>query len=195
MNRTWLIAAALWAGAGASEAGPLVDLLAARQARVDAALEASPGELSPAERRKLEDALTGAIDFARMAQDALGAEWEGRTPAERKEFTAAFEALLRASLLRRVGIYRVEAVAYDEEKQDATTGFVRQTVRLKEATTEVSYTFRRSGPEWHIVDYAVDGVSTVRNYRSQFTKMLAKGGFRSLVDRIRKRTAEIETGG
>jgi phospholipid transport system substrate-binding protein len=178
--------------AGTAESGPLVEVLKARQARVDAVLAGNTGELPPAEKKKLEEALTGALDFAEMAEAALGEDWPKRSPAEQKEFAHAFEELLRASLLRRTNIYRVSSITYEAETVEAASGTVHTTVRLKEATTEVGYTFRKSGAAWRIVDYSVDGVSTVRNYRSQFAKILKKNGFPAVLARVRKRTAEIQ---
>jgi ABC-type transporter MlaC component len=180
---------------GSVSAGPLVDLLKARQQHVDALLKANPGELSPAQKKELEDALTGALDFHEMARAALGAEWDKRSPAEQKTFADAFEALLRASLLRRTNIYRVDSIEYGEEKVQGTSGTVHTTVRLKDATTDVDYTFGKAGGEWRIVDYALDGVSTVRNYRSQLAKILAKDGFSALVDRLHRRATTIRSEG
>ena len=176
----------------ALEAGPLVDTLKVRQAKVDAILKAFPDELPAAEKKKLEEAVTGSIDFGEMARAALGSAWAERSPAEQKEFAQAFEALVRGSLLRRVNIYRVDGVNYDEETVTGASGSARTTVRLRDATTEVGYSFAKSGASWRIVDYSVDGVSTVRNYRSQFSKILAKNGFPALMARVRKRTSEIQ---
>jgi phospholipid transport system substrate-binding protein len=192
VRRIAVVLAVLSAVVPVASAGALVDLLKSRQARVDALFKASPGELSAADKGKLEEALTGAVDFAEMARAALGTAWAERTAAEQKEFAQAFEALLRASLLRKTGIYRASSVTYDAEKVMGDMGSVKTTVRLKDATTEVGYELRRRGPAWRIADYSVDGVSTVRNYRSQFSKILAKNGFPALIARVRKRTAEIQ---
>lgn len=193
MKRALLFSVLLAIVAEQAGAGVLVDRLKARQARVDAILKTSPDELPPAEKKKLEEALTGAIDFHEMAKQALGAEWDKRSAAEQKTFGEAFEALLRASLLRRVNIYRIDGITYDDEKMEAAAGAVRTTVRVKEATTEVAYTFQKTGTEWRIVDYALDGVSTVRNYRAQFAKILAKSSFAGLVDRVHQRAVEIQS--
>jgi phospholipid transport system substrate-binding protein len=174
-------------------AGPLVELLRSRQVRVDAIFARSKGELPAADKRQLEDVLTGALAFGEMARDALGSEWERRSAAERKAFGDAFEALLRASLLRRPGIYRVERVTYGEEKLEPASGSVHTIVRMGDATTEIDYRFQKLDGAWRIVDYSVDGVSTVRNYRSQFAKILIKG-WDELLQRIRKRTAAIQAG-
>jgi phospholipid transport system substrate-binding protein len=192
VRRAFLFAALLAGATRLAGAGPLVELLKSRQARVDAILTRSKGELPAADKHQLEDVLTGALAFGEMARDALGVEWERRSATERKTFADAFEALLRASLLRRPGIYRVERVTYAEEKAEPPSGSVHTVVLTGEATTEVDYRFRQLDGDWRIVDYSVDGVSTVRNYRSQFAKILVKQGWDELLQRIRKRTAAIQ---
>lgn len=172
-------------------AGPLVDLLRARQARVDAALPATSGRLDAAGRRQLEEALTDLLAFDEMARDALGPEWGRRTSAEQADFAEAFAGLLRASLLRKPDIYRVDRIEYLSETAEGAGGRVHTIVRARGAATEVDYVFRRLGPGWRIVDYAVDGVSTVRNYRSQFARILTRSGWDVLLQRIRKRTTAL----
>ncbi|HLA76888.1 MAG TPA: ABC transporter substrate-binding protein [Vicinamibacteria bacterium] len=172
-------------------AGPLVEALKARQSKLDAILARHPGELPPAEKDKLGRILTETLDFREMGKAALGAEWDRRSDAERTHYLKAFEDLLRASLLRKPDIYRVNDVQYGPEKLEAGAGRVLTTVRSKDATTEVEYEFLGSAGQWRIVDYKLDGVSTVRNYRSQFAKILAKSGWAGLLDRLRKRASEI----
>ncbi len=172
-------------------AGPLVDTLKARQSKLDAILARHPGELPAAEKDKLGRILTETLDFRQMGKAALGAEWERRSEAERDRYVKAFEDLLRASLLRKPDIYRVDSVHYGPEKLEAGAGRVLTTVRSKDATTEVEYEFLTLAGQLRIVDYRIDGVSTVRNYRSQFAKILTKSGWSGLLDRLQKRTGEI----
>ncbi len=190
---------ALWAGllavlAAPGGAGPLRDLLHRRQAEVSSIL-ALAERLQPPEKRRLEDALAGAFDFGEMARAALGAEWERRSPAERVEYASAFESLIRASLVRRVDIYRIDGVDYAPEQVTGDRGRVDTVVRSKDATTEVRWEFVRTREGWRIADYAIDGVSTVRNYRTQFARILARRGWPGLLDRIRMRAAEIRKEG
>ena len=189
-TRTRLAAALLACLPVPCGAGPLRDLLERRQAQVEA-IVSRPGELPPPQRRALEDALAGAMDFAEMGRAALGAEWERRSPEERAEYVSAFESLIRASLVRRVGVYRIESVAYAPEQAATDRGRVDTVVRSKDATTEVRWEFVRTPGGWRIADYVIDGVSTVRNYRAQYARILARSGWASLLERIRNRAAEI----
>jgi len=41
---------------------------------------------------------------------------------------------------------------------------------------------------WHAYDLVVDGVSLVKNYRSQFEKIINKSSYQELARRLRDRT-------
>jgi ABC-type transporter MlaC component len=185
-----LVVSALSAAPTAASSGPLVAALKARQARIDSILQAHPDRLDAPARGSLEEALAGAIDFTAMGQAAL-AEWGARSAEERAEYKAAFEKLIRRSLMRRVNIYRIDGVDYRTESMSGDRGQVHTVVRARDATTEVSWEFVRTPSGWRVCDYSIDGVSTVRNYRRQFAKLLETKGFRGLVERINARAAAI----
>ena len=147
-----------------------------------------------AARETLEDALAGAIDFAAMARTAL-ADWESRSAADRAAYAGAFEKLIRRSLMRRVDVYRIQGVDYASEAIRGDQGTVDTVVRAKEATTEVIWQFVRTPRGWRVSDYSIDGVSTVRNYRRQFARLLETRGWNGLIERINARAAEIEREG
>ena len=62
---------------------------------------------------------------------------------------------------------------------------VRRRGRVEEI--EVVYTMAQRGGAWRVVDVETDGVSTVRNYRSQFRRIIGQDGFEALLQRMRTR--------
>ena len=186
-----LVASILAALPAAASSAPLVDALKARQARIDSILHAHPDKLDASARGTLEDALAGAIDFGAMGRAALAA-WDARSAEERAAYSAAFEKLIRRSLMRRVNIYRIDSVDYRTEAIQGDHGRVDTLVRAKDATTEVAWEFVGTPKGWRIGDYSIDGVSTVRNYRRQFARLLETKGWSGLLERINARAAELE---
>jgi len=187
-----LVASILTVLPAAASTGPLVDALKARQARIDSILRAHPDKLDASARGTLEDALAGAIDFGAMGRAALAA-WDARSAEERAAYSAAFEKLIRRSLMRKVNIYRIDSVDYRTEAIQGDHGRVDTLVRAKEVTTEVAWEFVVTTKGWRIGDYSIDGVSTVRNYRRQFARLLETKGWSGLLERIKARAAETET--
>ena len=195
MNRHRLAAAvacALLAAATArAGSGPLTELLKERQQRIDAML-ATDTDLDEVGRAKLADVLAELIDFREMSRRALGREWKERSDAERDAFVARFERLVRANSVRRVDVYKADGVAYGEETTDGDEGKVRTTFETDKALTDVDYDFLKTGDRWSIVDYDIDGISTVSNYKRQFRKLLRKRGWDGMLQRLEERAAEIE---
>jgi len=58
-------------------------------------------------------------------------------------------------------------------------------------TVAVDYVLRKDGAGWRAFDVATDGVGLVENYRAQFNKIIAKDGFAGLLDRMRKKKAQM----
>ena len=193
MSSRVLLCGALLLWASGAGAGPLTDLLQARQAKIDALLARYPDPLPEAARRELQAAVGDLLDYGAMAEAALGAaEWQRRSAAQREAFSGAFEALLRASSIRSVDVYRVSTVRYEQERVAGAAGEVRASVESDAALTEMDYRFRRLDGRWRVVDYAIDGLWAAQNYQRQFQKVLAEHGWEELLERMRRRTAELE---
>jgi phospholipid transport system substrate-binding protein len=56
----------------------------------------------------------------------------------------------------------------------------------------VDYRLRQRDGEWKIVDFIIEGVSLVANFRSQFQELMSQGGPDHLLSALRKKTAEEE---
>ena len=61
---------------------------------------------------------------------------------------------------------------------------------LRSSKVEISMDYRLHGKDgtWHAYDLVVDGVSLVKNYRSQFEKIIRSSSYQELVHRLRERT-------
>ena len=179
---------------GTASAGPLADVLKARQTKLDALYAKASGARTEVEREELGKTLAEAIHFPTMGKDALGERWGSMTEPQRKAYLLSFEELVRANFLRKVELYRADSVDYGDESSEAAKGSVKTTIRSRSATTEVLYAFAKLDGKWRIVDYTIDGVSAVRNYRAQFAKIAEKRGIDGLIERLKKRKGEIEAG-
>jgi phospholipid transport system substrate-binding protein len=58
---------------------------------------------------------------------------------------------------------------------------------VKGEPTHVDYAMRQAKDSWRIVDITIDDVSTVENYRSSFSKVIAQEGFDSLIAKLSKK--------
>jgi phospholipid transport system substrate-binding protein len=174
-----LAAAAPGGGGGATAA------LKERDAEVRAALPPK-GEPSPEVRKKVEGIITRTVDLEGMLQAALGQRWKDMKEAQRKRLVAAFERRFRDLSGRELDTYRSTQIEYLPEKESEGDVVVPTKVVVEGEPTEIAYTLRREKTGWRIVDIAVDGVSTVQNYRSSFNRVIQKEGVDGLITRLEK---------
>jgi phospholipid transport system substrate-binding protein len=176
---------ALGAGGGATEA------LRARDAEIRAALPPAGREPTGEERRRLGDLVARAVDLPGMVEAALGPRWKELSPPQRRRLTAAFERRFREASTAELSTYRSSRVEYLPE-QDLGGGRIRVATRVEVdgEPTEVAYALRRGSGGWRIVDLAVDGVSTVENYRASFARIIAREGVDALIGRLERGAPE-----
>ena len=154
------------------------------------------GDAKKQERRALlRKELYPRFDFEEISRRALGVNWKGRTPEEKREFIEVFKELLENSYASKIEGYKGEKIAYGQEVQDLPYAEVRtKIVTTRGEQYDVNYRVIKNGDEWRIYDIVIEGVSLVNNYRSQFTEMLSRYSFSEMMERLRK-TAKAVSGG
>ncbi len=148
------------------------------------------GEQKKNERRqKLKDVLYQRFDFTEMARRSLGSEWRRRTPEEQKEFVKLFTELLERSYLDKIESYSGEKVLYLKEREDGNYAEVEtKIVDKKGQEYSVDYRLHKVNGDWKVYDVIIEDVSLVGNYRSQFSRVLAKSSFDELLKTMKEKT-------
>jgi phospholipid transport system substrate-binding protein len=180
--RALLTAIALLAAAGSP-----TEALKARDAEIRAALPPPGREASAAERARVEKIVTRTVDLRAMAEAALGERWKKMTEKQRKRLVGAFEKRFRQAYgSDRLDSLRTTKIEYQPEQEGDGGVKVPTRVVVEGEPTQIIYTMRQERDGWRIVDIAVDGVSTVENYRSSFGRVIAKEGVDGLIQRLEK---------
>jgi phospholipid transport system substrate-binding protein len=133
------------------------------------------------------------FDVGETAKRALARHWQGRTPAEREEFTQLFADLLERSYISRIDQYGGERLRYVSETVDGDRAVVRARVVTKNGTeVPVESRLLQRGDRWLIYDVLIENVSLIANYRAQFDKIIRTTSFDELVRRLKTRRDEFE---
>lgn len=135
------------------------------------------------------------FDFEEMSKRTLGRNWKTRTKAEKAEFQELFSDLLKFNYIGRVEAYSDETVEYAKEifsqnKSDRVRVYTN--VLQNGHEIPINYSLMQKGDEWFIYDVNIEGVSLVRNYRTEFGRILNKEKFPGLVERMREKIARNE---
>ena len=146
-----------------------------------------PAKLIP-RRRMLEEVIASHFDYTEMSKRALAANWTPLTASERVEFVELFKSFLSDRYADKVEGYSGEKVAYLSERIEGNYAEVRTELRSSKVETPMDYRLHMKDGTWHAYDIIVDGVSLVKNYRSQFDKIIRTSSYQELVHRLGDRT-------
>jgi phospholipid transport system substrate-binding protein len=120
-----------------------------------------------------------------MSKRSLGTRWRERTPEERDRFVVLFRELLENSYLGKIEGYEGEAIRYGKETVDGPYAVVKTlVVTRKGQEIPVDYRMLVDGGKWRIYDVAIEGISLVNNYRSQFNSILQKSSFAEMMEKL-----------
>ena len=138
----------------------------------------------------LEPQIEAVFDFTELSKRTLGRSWKKMSPGQQTEFVELFKKLLQ-------GVYADLLISYTDEK--IIFGKERM---LKKGQAEVeSYLQTKDGRKiplfyrltdksgsWKVYDVIIEGVSMVKNYRSQFREIMKGGSPEKLLEILRKKS-------
>jgi ABC-type transporter MlaC component len=158
-----------------------VQEILARHDKIDPATEA--------ELFRTIDAVTDFDAISRRAIEPFAQKW---TRPRAEEFAAVFQRLLRVSSIKKLGRYRADRFDYLGESVTGDSALVRTLAYYKDDQVNLDYQLELAAGKWRIVNYVVDDVDTIRNYRKQFVRLFAKNSYDQVLDRLRRKIAEYE---
>lgn len=157
-----------------------------------------PGYTDPVQRPALMDKVENEIrhifDFREFSARTVGMNWRSFTPDQQARFAEAFASLLRATYLEKFDGYTGQQVLFTGElvsgKGDKVE--VQTTVVIKDKQVPVAYRMLQNDQQsWVVYDVIIEGVSMVKNYRTQFQDLLEKGTADQLIERVRTKADEV----
>lgn len=187
-----LVQVAAWAGAPTEQLRPALEELV--QVLEDQALK--PDSRAKEREARARAAVIDLVDFPEMARRTLGPHWRSLGESERDEFVRLFRALLEHTYLPKIALYRGERVRFVGESVDGDLAAVQAVVVTRDRKeVPVLYRLRQRDQRWLVYDIAVEGISLVNNYRSQFTQIMQRGSYQELAKRIRQRLDSTPSAG
>ena len=149
----------------------------------------------PTRRAKMKDLIFPKFNFLEMGKRSLGNKhWKDISPEERKAFIELFGKLLENSYANKLESYSDEKINYVDEIVKGRYAMVKTEVVRKNSTINVDYKLIESPREWQVYDIVVEGVSLIKNYRSQFGKVIHNDSFNTLMEKLNTKVKKLETG-
>ncbi len=146
-------------------------------------------------RAKMKGIIFPKFNFLEMGKRSLGSKrWKERSPEERKVFIDVFGKLLENSYANKLESYHDEKINYVDEIVKGKYAMVKTEVIRKNGTVNVDYKLIRGGGEWRVYDIVVEGVSMIKNYRSQFARIIHQDSFDTLMEKLNAKVDKLENG-
>jgi phospholipid transport system substrate-binding protein len=138
----------------------------------------------------ISDEIESVFDFKELSRRTLGREWKKFNPEQQTEFVKLFKKLLQGVYADRLLAYSDQKVIFDKE------------IMLKKGRAEVQsylqtsdgskiplfYRLTDKSGSWKVYDMVIEGISMVKNYRTQFKDILANGSPDKLLEILRDKT-------
>ena len=150
------------------------------------------GDQVEAGREKIWSVIGSLFDFTEMAKRSLARNWRVFSPMERKKFSEVFARFLGNTYLDKIQKdYQNEEVVFGKQEMlNSTKASVKTTVMRDTVEIPVDYKMLNRGGGWRVYDVNIEGVSLVKNYRTQFGKILMRKSPADLIERLQKKVAE-----
>ena len=151
-------------------------------------------------RKRISVVVGGYFDFEEMSMRTLARHWKDRTPEERKQFVGLFRQLLERTYIDKVDNYCREldasctgkVVVFKRQEQQGNKAVVYTVFVRNNVETPVEYKLKNEAGKWQVYDVVIEGVSLVRNYRTQFESIITREQFSGLIARMEEKVRKGE---
>ena len=134
--------------------------------------------------------IESVFDFKELSRRTLGKQWKKMSAEQQTEFVDLFTKLLQGVYADRLLAYSDQKVLFDKETMLKKGSAEVQSFLQTSDGTKVPLFYRltdKSG-SWKVYDVIIEGVSMVKNYRTQFRDILSKDSPEKLLEILREKT-------
>lgn len=145
------------------------------------------------QRDKIWEIVRQAFDFTEVAMRALAQDWKNFNKEQRAEFTEVFATLLKNTYIDKLqSEFQDETVQFLTEEKISDDKRVVKTKVIRNGKIEIpmDYSMRLKEGQWKVYDVVVEGVSLVKNYRTQFKDILSKETPDQLITRLKEKVTK-----
>ena len=134
---------------------------------------------------RLIEIISQRFDYQEMGKRTLSRDWKKLNPKQQEEFVGLFRRFLTKSYANNVDSYSGESIEYIKERKKGDFAEVQTKVISPKSDVPLDYRLLKKGKEWRVYDVVIDGVSLMKNYRGQFTRILKTSSFEGLLTKLR----------
>ncbi len=140
---------------------------------------------------KLHDVFETFFDFKVLSMRSIGKQWTDFSAEQQNEFIVTFRELIEKTYLKKIGKYNDETVEYQKELIEGNRAMIMAEIVTK--TKKIPINFRMvKQDDWMVYDISAEGVSLIKNYKTQFSKILTETDANGLIQRIKDKIKALD---
>ena len=152
-------------------------------------------ESSKGDRRiAMQKAIDERFNYSQMVRRSLGKTYDSLSDQKKQNFIKLFKGLLENSYASKLESYRDEKINFLDEVVKGKYALVKTNIVRSNNTIRVDYKLILGNGQWKVYDFVIEGVSMIRNYKTQFTKIIRRDSYEVLVEKLTKKINELEKG-
>ena len=178
--------------------GPMATLKQ-KNGDVDKLLRQKVDKGTPAEQKQKDEIKKLAatlLDYDELAQKSLAAHWEKLTSPQRTEFVSTLRELIERNYVKQLRTNLDYQVQYKNEENEGDQATVATVVKVKSAgkktDAEIIYKMKKAADGWRVWDVITDEISLVKNYRTQFNKIITEQSYDALIKKMKSKLKDGE---
>ncbi len=139
-------------------------------------------------KAKVDELVVPKLDIELMSKLVLGKKnWTSMSKLLQKRFQLAFRGLMVRTYMKSLTSFDGEKIKFLPYKKGKRMDIarVKSVYFLREGELNVNYSLKmnRSG-SWKVYDINIDGISLLKNYRSDFKSHIQRNGIDSLIEEL-----------
>ncbi|MFO7750523.1 MAG: ABC transporter substrate-binding protein [Desulfobacteraceae bacterium] len=135
------------------------------------------------------------FDFSLIGKLCLGrANWSRFDPGQKSEYTDLFADFFKEFYSDKIELFNNEKIVFSPGTISGKKAQIPSHLISNGEKTAMIYRLYRSNSGWKVYDVEVEGISIVKSYRSQFSRVLEDGTPETLLKKLREKEIEGATG-
>jgi len=153
----------------------------------DPALQREANE--EAKQEQIEAIADEMFDYVALSRLTLSRNWKKFNSDQKKEFVQLYRSILEKAYMDRILSYTDEKVTFgketmlSEKKAEVQTHIITKSVEIP-----IFYRVYLKDGKWKVYDVIIEGISLVKNYRTQFRDILANNPPEKVLKILREKT-------
>lgn len=132
------------------------------------------------------------LDYSELAKRSLGRHYKDRSKEEIDKFNNLMRELIETSYLKKItstADYTLKILSENDEEGEL---IVNTEISAKEGKVQVGFAVFKRDNRWVAYDLIIDDVSTLKNYKSEFNKIIKEQGFDMVIKKMENKLSELK---